>query len=242
MSLLLVARQNLRVSPRIKLPGLPSTNCGSRYALIPNKSRSVPYLDHACKANPLSTVSNQVNCGADKNHTIRDMKGSRKLAYGLRVAESNIDGKGCFAAVSFRRNEQIAEYVGERISFAEAECRRRAPGKKCICDVDREWSIDGSRGGNGTQYINHSCYPNSYLVVSGGRVFIHALREIFPGEEITTDYRYEMGLDQTRCNCQTASCLEKIGLTMITSEDELRACASPPINHPTLCPPEGACS
>lgn len=170
------------------------------------------------------------------------MKANRKPANGLQVAKSSIDGKGCFAAVSFRQNQQIAEYVGERISFAEAECRRGAPGKKCICDIDREWSIDGSLGGNGTQYINHSCDPNSYLVVSGGRVFLHALREIIPGEEITTDYLYEMGLDRTRCNCQTASCVEKIGLTRITNEDELRAGACSPINRPTSRPPEGGCS
>lgn len=170
------------------------------------------------------------------------MKANRKLSPGLRVAKSSIDGKGCFAAVSFRQNQQIAEYVGERISFAEAECRRRAPGKKCICDVDDEWSIDGSQGGNGTQYINHSCDPNSYLVVSRGRVFLRALREITPGEEITTDYVYEMGLDRTRCNCQTASCLEKIGLARITSEDELGPCARPPLNRLTSRPPKGGCS
>lgn len=170
------------------------------------------------------------------------MKANRKLAPGLRVAKSSIDGKGCFAAIYFGQNQQIAEFVGERISFAEAECRRRAPGKKCICDVDREWSIDGSRGGNGTQYVNHSCDPNSYLVVSRSRVFLHALREITPGEEITTDYQYEMGLDGTRCNCQTASCLEKIGLARITNEDELKACTRSPINRPTLRPPNGGSS
>ena len=134
---------------------------------------------------------------------------NQSLAPGLLVAKSGIDGKGCFATVHFRRNQRIAEYVGERISFAQAECRRRAPGKKCICDVDPEWSIDGSRGGNGTQYINHSCDPDSYLVVSKGRVFLHALREISAGEEITMEYLYELGLERTRCNCRTASCVER---------------------------------
>jgi SET domain-containing protein len=167
------------------------------------------------------------------------MKANRNLAHGLQVAKSSIDGKGCFATVWFGENQQIAEYVGERISLAEAECRRRAPGKKCICDVDHEWSIDGSSGGNGTQYINHSCDPNSYLVISNGRVFLHALREIIPGDEITTDYQYEMGLDGTRCNCQTSSCLEKVGLTTITNEDELKACALSPSNRPTSRPTKG---
>lgn len=130
------------------------------------------------------------------------------LAPGLRVAKSRIDGEGCFAATCFSHDERIAEYVGEKITFAEAELRQRAPGKKCVCDIDKEWSIDGSSGGNGTQYINHSCDPNAYLVVSEGRLFLHALRDITPAEEITAEYLYELELDQTQCRCQTADCVE----------------------------------
>ena len=53
---------------------------------------------------------------------------NQRLASGLTVARSRIHGKGCFAAILFRQNQQIAEYVGERISLAEAERRRCAPG------------------------------------------------------------------------------------------------------------------
>ena len=130
----------------------------------------------------------------------------QRLAPGLSLARSTIDGKGCFAAFHFRQNQRIAEYVGERISAAEAERRLSVPGKKFICEVDAEWSIDGSRGGNGTQFINHSCEPNSYLIISQGQVFLHALREIIPGEEITIEYLYELELDETKCRCQTSSC------------------------------------
>jgi SET domain-containing protein len=141
---------------------------------------------------------------------------NQSLAPGIGVARSKIDGKGCFATVKFCRDQQIAEYIGERISLAEAERRRLAPGKKSICDVDSEWSIDGSGGGNGTQYVNHSCEPNSYLVISEGRVFLHALREIIPGEEITIDYLYELKLDETECRCRMATCLETLNQAGIT--------------------------
>ena len=117
---------------------------------------------------------------------------NQKLAPGLRLAQSSIDGCGCFAAACFARDQRIAEYVGERITCAEAECRQLAPGKKCICDIDKEWSIDGSLGGNGTQYINHSCDPNAYLVTAGGRLFLHALRDITAAEEITAEYLFEL--------------------------------------------------
>jgi uncharacterized protein len=140
----------------------------------------------------------------------------QSLAPGISVAPSRIDGKGCFATAKFCQDQQIAEYVGERISLAEAERRRRAPGKISICDVNSEWSIDGSRGGNGTEYVNHSCEPNSYLVISEGRVFLHALREIIPGEEITTDYFYELKLEETECSCRMVTCLETTNLARIT--------------------------
>ena len=49
-------------------------------------------------------------------------------AFGLTIGESLIHGKGCFAAVAYHAHQQIAEYVGDRISLAEAERRRRAFG------------------------------------------------------------------------------------------------------------------
>jgi hypothetical protein len=72
---------------------------------------------------------------------------SQKFAFGLTVARSRINGKGCFAIVPFRKNQQIAEYLGERISLAEAERRQSSPGDRSICDVDAEEAVDGSPGG-----------------------------------------------------------------------------------------------
>lgn len=129
-------------------------------------------------------------------------------APGLRISLSLIEGLGCFAAVHFYRHQLIAEYVGEKITIAEAERRRREPGRKSICDVDREWSIDGSRGGNGTQYINHSCDPSCYLAVLRGRMFLYALRDIEPGEEITAEYLYELELEGRTCKCHSSVCVD----------------------------------
>src|SRR5713226_4215416 len=110
-----------------------------------------------------------------------------KLAPGLAVAPSRIDGKGCFATVHFSRRRKIAEYTGERIPDQEAQ-RRAHRVKLRICDIDGRWSLDGSRGGNGTHYINHSCEPNAYMKTVYGHVLFFALREISRGEEITIDY------------------------------------------------------
>ena len=143
---------------------------------------------------------------------------TERLAFGLAIGKSGIHGRGCFAATPFHQNQRIAEYVGERISLAEAERRRCTPGEQCICDVDSEWAVDGSQGGNGTQYINHSCQPNTYVIVSERRIFIYALREIASGEELTTDYLYELYSEQTSCLCHSATCDETTSLAGVSSE------------------------
>ncbi len=128
-----------------------------------------------------------------------------RLASGLTIKHSPIDGRGCFATISFRGKHKIAEYTGERISNAEA--RRRARRRILrICGIDYRWSLDGSRGGNGTHYINHSCRPNSYMKVLHGHVLFFALRDIEPGEEITIDYEDTLHSDEKRCTCRLPSC------------------------------------
>ena len=63
--------------------------------------------------------------------------------------------------------------------------RMRGPDGKRISELCADCYIDGSVGGNETQYINHSCEPNT--IVSEGLRLI-ALRPIASGEELTLDY------------------------------------------------------
>jgi uncharacterized protein len=127
------------------------------------------------------------------------------LAPGLAVKKSRINGRGCFATVRFPRGKKIADYAGERIPDAEAN--RRANRRVLrICAVDEQWSIDGSRGGNGTHYINHSCAPNAYMKILYGHVQFYALRDISPGEEITVDYISTLHPDTKRCSCGAQTC------------------------------------
>ncbi|MDQ6941575.1 MAG: SET domain-containing protein-lysine N-methyltransferase [Candidatus Eremiobacteraeota bacterium] len=132
-----------------------------------------------------------------------------KLAPGLAVATSAIHGKGCFATARFARRKKIAEYTGARITNAEAE-RRGHRRVLRISGVDSRWSIDGSVGGNGTHYINHSCRPNSFMQTFGRRLLVLALRDIRPGEEITVDYVETMHSDRKRCTCGVRGCRGKI--------------------------------
>ena len=128
-----------------------------------------------------------------------------KLAPGLSIQKSLINGRGCFATVHFPRRRKIAEYTGERIPDCEAQ-RRAHRAKLRICDVDGVWSIDGSRGGNGTHYINHSCEPNAYMKILYDHILFIALRDIEPGEEITIDYEATLHSNKKRCICGAPSC------------------------------------
>ena len=128
------------------------------------------------------------------------------LADGLTIRKSPINGKGCFATRAFAKGRKIAEYAGERITTREAE--RRAASRRIlrICAIDRRWSLDGARGGNGTHYINHSCRPNCYMRLTRGHLLFMALRDIHPGEEITCDYIATHHPDDYRCRCKAEGC------------------------------------
>jgi SET domain-containing protein len=123
----------------------------------------------------------------------------------LVVRRSGINGKGCFAAVAFPARRKVGELVGERISQREAARRVAKGGKVRICDIDDEWSIDASRGGDATAYINHSCDPNLFSRVQHGRMLFFARRAIAEGEELTLDYTPSQHPGR-RCTCGAANC------------------------------------
>jgi len=80
---------------------------------------------------------------------------------------------------------------------------------------DGKTVIDPSVGGNEAQWINHSCNPNCKIRESLGRIFIHAARDIRPGEELFYDYHLEIDDDVARtqeieqeapCYCGSKNC------------------------------------
>jgi len=125
---------------------------------------------------------------------------------GLLVMKSALGGLGCFATVHFPKDSPIAEYAGERITHAETVRRLTRTSGKHISQLDTDHYIDGSVGGNETQYINHSCEPNADVLVIDRFMIVFALREILPGEEVTVDYLNSFDHDHTLCQCRTASC------------------------------------
>jgi SET domain-containing protein len=110
----------------------------------------------------------------------------------IQIRRSGVHGKGVFALQDIGEGEDLIEYVGEVISWAEAERRHphdpQNPNHTFYFHIDEDHVIDGLHGGNASRWINHSCAPNCEADQQGNRVFIRALRAIAAGEELNFDY------------------------------------------------------
>ncbi len=124
-------------------------------------------------------------------------------APGLEIRASQIQGQGCFATTLFALRAKIADYEGEIITWDEAMYRRQIGLGHCICDLEDGSCVDGRIGGNGTEYINHSCTPNCGLILVQGKLAIYAQCRIAPGSELTVNYLSSLELVEIPCACPT---------------------------------------
>jgi uncharacterized protein len=135
----------------------------------------------------------------------------------IEVRPSPLHGRGVFALRRIAKGARVLEYLGERISHAEAdrryEDRARSDNHTFLFIVDARTVIDAGVGGNEARFVNHACEPNCESVIEKGRVFIDALRTIEPGEELTYDYQIRREADDPpdideifACRCGGPSC------------------------------------
>ena len=133
------------------------------------------------------------------------------------VRRSPIQGRGAFATRPIAAGTRLIEYTGERITPEEADRRYPddAPGRHhtFLFAIDDEVVIDAAFGGNAARFINHSCDPNCDAVIDDARIFIEAIRDIAPGEELAYDYAYVLEERHTPaakkrfpCSCGAATC------------------------------------
>ncbi|HTI18765.1 MAG TPA: SET domain-containing protein-lysine N-methyltransferase [Trinickia sp.] len=138
---------------------------------------------------------------------------SRKLV----VRRSGVHGKGVFAAAPFTAGERLMEYKGERISWKEALRRHPhnpdEPNHTFYFALEDGRVIDGNVNGNSARWINHSCAPNCESEEVEGRVFVRALRDITPDEELFYDYGLVIDERHTKklkrdyaCRCGARKC------------------------------------
>ena len=135
----------------------------------------------------------------------------------IQARTSKVHGRGVFAVEAIAEGETIIEYVGELINWKEALRRHphdpSQPNHTFYFHIDDERVIDANVGGNSSRWINHSCDPNCEADEEDGRVFIKALRNIRPGEELSYDYGLVIDEPYTRklkaeypCWCGAQNC------------------------------------
>src|SRR6516225_8247612 len=86
---------------------------------------------------------------------------SDQARFRLKLSRSPIHRWGVYAAEPIPPRRKVIEYTGERIS--RRETLRRGQGELTyLFTLDNYWTLDGSVGGSGAEYINHSYDPNLY--------------------------------------------------------------------------------
>ena len=130
----------------------------------------------------------------------------------IEVRKSDVHGRGVYALQFIRRGTRIIEYTGERTSWEAAPNDENDPHTFNF-GLDNGQVINPLVGGNDARWINHSCDPNCETAEEDDRIFIDAMRDIQPGEELFYDYALEIDEPITEeakkkyaCYCGSRTC------------------------------------
>ena len=136
----------------------------------------------------------------------------------IEVRDSRVEGKGLFAKEKISKDERILVIGGYILSVDEES---KLPGKchdngmqiteDLVIGITKEDEYDG------LCFLNHNCNPNSGMK---GQIFMVAMRDIEPNEEITIDYAMVLHKSENgpryalECLCGDSQCRK-----IITDED-----------------------
>jgi uncharacterized protein len=126
-----------------------------------------------------------------------------------RVGRSRT-GLGLFATKPIKKGTRIIRYFGPLLDCDKDE--DDAVENKYLFQLTNRWTIDGSVRQNVARYINHGCKPNAESDVKPRKrkVFIRAIKNIEPGEEINYDYGTEYFKEFIKpIGCKCAACEKK---------------------------------
>jgi SET domain-containing protein len=124
---------------------------------------------------------------------------------GLIIRSSAIHAAGCYTTTAIRKGTRVTEYTGHRLTKHQADLSYEDSPITYLFGLGKgAIVIDGHAM---AMFINHSCDANCETEEKKGRVWITAIRDIEPAEEITYDYcLYDGGADEAICNCGADKC------------------------------------
>jgi SET domain-containing protein len=120
-----------------------------------------------------------------------------------RVGRSRT-GLGLFATRRIKKGTRIIRYFGPLLDSKKTKDDEIE--NKYLFELTNRWTIDGSVRKNIARYINHGCRPNAESDVKPRKrkVYIRAIKNIEPGEEIAYDYGtdyFKAYLKPIGCKC-----------------------------------------
>jgi SET domain-containing protein len=119
---------------------------------------------------------------------------------------SGIEGRGLIAVAPIAAGELVAIKGGHIVTTATVRAlpERLQNSEIQIADGFHLAALDDAEYEPVMLFLNHSCEPN---VGFAGNTVLVAMRDILPGEELTTDYAFfdDHG-DTMVCRCGTPSC------------------------------------
>jgi SET domain-containing protein len=122
------------------------------------------------------------------------------------VRPSGVHGRGVYATGFIPEGTRIIEYTGQRVSWEDAPDNENT-SHTFNFGLENGEVINPRIGGNEARWINHCCDPNCEAIEEDGRIFIHAMRDIEPGEELFYDYALEIGEPITEASKKEYECL-----------------------------------
>jgi SET domain-containing protein len=148
----------------------------------------------------------------------------KTVKHKIEARLSPIHGNGVFAKEPIKKGERIVRYRGKLRTHEEVDEEYGGEdenGHTFLFTLNDDYVIDANVGGNIARWINHSCKPNCESEIeedAKGRrhkdkVYIQAIRNIKPGEELT--YNYGIVLDEPHtkkvkklwaCKCGAKNC------------------------------------
>jgi len=137
---------------------------------------------------------------------------TRNRTVRIEVRESAVHGRGVYATHFIRKGTRIIEYTGQRVSWEGAPDDENNPHTFNF-GLENGEVINPEVDGNNARWINHCCDPNCEAIEEDNRIFIYAMCDIEPGEELFYDYAMEIDEPITEeskrkfaCHCGSSNC------------------------------------
>ncbi|HMQ01629.1 MAG TPA: SET domain-containing protein-lysine N-methyltransferase [Candidatus Doudnabacteria bacterium] len=122
------------------------------------------------------------------------------------VIKNGAKGTGVFTIKSFSTGDKIFNFSGDLIPRSPITENLSSPADDRYLQVGVDLFIGPS--GNIDDHVNHSCEPNTGVLLKNNRAQLIAIRNIIAGEEITYDYSIQMYNEPwtMECMCGSENC------------------------------------